>query len=150
MPNFGLAERGVSTLGERLPDDIKFGDFTALNTDRHLFYTFYARIEEKVRHRWVTYAKAALYNLPPDATRARAGSDFTTTLEVVLDRAGNFRQAILHDSSGVRSLDNAPVQAFRDARQFPNPPVEMIKDDGTIRVFYAFNVSLVSRYASGN
>ncbi len=141
-------ERGVSTFGEVVPPDVKFGEFTALNTDRHLYYTFYARMEEMIRNRWVNYVRAAIYSLPADARTETGRDSWTTKLEIVLDGNGQFKKAILQESSGIRSLDSAPVQAFRDAGQFPNPPAEMVKEDGTIRIYYAFNVDMVSRYAS--
>lgn len=149
IPKFSDAERGVSSFGEVTPDHVKFGDFTALNTDRHLFYSFYARIEEKIRHRWVTYARAAAYNLANDPRRSRK-DNWVTKIEIVLDPKGNFLRAILHEGSGMSTLDSAPVQAFRDARQFPNPPVEMIKEDGAIHVYYAFNVNMGPGHLAGN
>lgn len=148
LPGFNGAEVGVSTVGEALPEDIKFGDFTALNTDRHLYYTFYARMEEQIRHRWVTYAKAAVYSTLR-SSKLTGNETWETQLEIVLDQKGNFVRAILHDSSGISGLDSAPVQAFRDAQQFPNPPQEMVKEDGTIRLHYTFNVNIIPRYASG-
>ena len=51
---------GPSTVGEALPKDVSIGSFTALNTDRFTFYTFYARIEELVRFRWETKVKEAV------------------------------------------------------------------------------------------
>ncbi|RYZ77020.1 MAG: hypothetical protein EOP05_03210 [Proteobacteria bacterium] len=145
---FGSIERGVSTTGEQLPDDIKFGDFTALNTDRHLYYSFYARIEQMIRPRWVNYARAVVYNLENGHEVVEGRATWTTKLEVILDKKGTFQKALLHEGSGVKSLDSAPVQAFRDAMQFPNPPQEMVKEDGTIRIYYAFSVNLVPRYAA--
>ena len=53
-------EYGPSTVGEALPKDVSIGSFTALNTDRFTFYTFYARIEELVRFRWETKVKEAV------------------------------------------------------------------------------------------
>ncbi|MES2962259.1 MAG: energy transducer TonB [Bdellovibrionota bacterium] len=144
---FGSIERGVSTIGESLPDDVKFGDFTALNTDRHLYYTFYSRIEEMIRSRWVNYAKAVVYGVEMGTERVDGRATWVTKLEILLDKQGNFTKAILHESSGVRNLDAAPVQAFRDAQQFPNPPQEMVKDDGSIHIYYAFSVNILPRYA---
>lgn len=141
-PSFGGLERGLSTFGETVPDDVKFGDFTSLNTDRHLFYSFYARMEEKIRFRWITYARAAMFNLPVDPRKATGKDQWITRLEVFLDPAGRFLRSTVQSSSGVSSLDIAPVQAFRDAGQFPNPPAEMIKSDGLIHIYYSFNVNL--------
>lgn len=145
---FGSVERGMSTVGEALPDDIKFGDFTALNTDRHLYYSFYSRIEEMVRGRWVNYARAVVYGIENGSEKISGRASFTTQLEIILDKEGTFSRAILHSSSGSKGLDSAPVQAFRDAQQFPHPPAEMVKEDGTIHIYYAFSVNMVPRYAA--
>ena len=148
VPNFGAFDRGISTVGETLPQDIKFGDFTALNTDKNLFYSFYARMEEMTRYRWETYAKAAVNDIGLTSKVLMAKDMWTTKLEIILDRYGTFQHAILQDSSGIATLDSAPVQAFRDAGQFPNPPPEMVKADGFIHIYYAFSVNVVPRYAA--
>lgn len=137
LPSDPRRNRGISTTGERLPDDVQIGDFTALNTDRFIFYTYYARIEEQIRHRWVRYVRAAIFgggDLPEGA------SDLMTNLEIVLDREGEFVRAIIHEGSGSKDVDAAPILAFREARRIPHPPREMVKDDGTIRLFYSFHV----------
>jgi TonB family protein len=146
---FGSVERGMSTVGEQLPEDIKFGDFTALNTDRHLYYSFYSRIEEMVRGRWVNYARAVVYGIENGQEKISGRATWTTQLEIILDKDGTFSRAILHSTSGSKALDSAPVQAFRDAQQFPHPPAEMVKEDGTIHIYYAFSVNMVPRYAAG-
>jgi len=135
---------GVSTSGELLPSDVKIGDFTALNTDRFTYYTFYARVEEQIRHRWVRYVKAALYG-GGDVPIGR--TDFMTNLEIVLNRRGEFVRAIIHQASGSKDLDSAPVLAFREAQMIPNPPREMLKPDGTIRLLYSFHVDQVPQIA---
>jgi TonB family protein len=145
---FGSLEKGTSTMGESMPADIKIGDFTALNTDRHLYYTFYSRIEEEIRGPWVNYIRATIYGMENGTIAIPASRSWTTNLEIVLDRTGKFIKAILHDSSGSKNLDSAPVQAFRDVRQFPNPPTEMLKKDGTIRLLYSFSVNIVPSYAA--
>ena len=145
---FGSFERGMSSVGEALPPDIQFGDFTALNTDRHLYYSFYSRIEEMIRGRWVNYARAVVYGIENGSEKLSGRASFTTQLEVILDKEGVFSRAILHSSSGSKGLDSAPVQAFRDAQAFPHPPAEMVKADGTIHIYYAFSVNMVPRYTA--
>ena len=149
FPGVASAEQGTSTLGEALPDSIEFGDFTALNTDRHTYYAFYARMEEQTRHRWEAYARAAIFDATPEVRDQLTRKEYwTTKLEIILDREGRFQRAIIRESSGLRTLDAAPVQAFRDAYQFPNPPEGLVKDDGLIHIMYAFSVNISSRLAS--
>lgn len=128
---------GVSTSGERLPEDVRIGNFTALNTDRFVYYTFYARVEEQIRHRWVRYVKAAIYG---GGDVAVGKNEFLTNIEIVLNRQGEFMRALVHQTSGSKDLDAAPILAFREARMIPNPPREMVKADGTIRLLYSFSV----------
>jgi TonB family protein len=140
LQTLGL-QPGISSFGEATPDDVKFGDMTALNTDRHLFYTFYARMEEMIRYRWINYARAAMFSLAADPRKATGKDVWETRLEVLLDPQGHYIRSILHESSGIKSLDTAPAQAFREAHQFPNPPPEMVKQDGMIHVYYTFTVN---------
>jgi hypothetical protein len=44
-----FADKGFSTVGEDLPKEIKVGSFTALNTDRFLFYSFYAELNFSIK-----------------------------------------------------------------------------------------------------
>lgn len=149
-PSIGGLEHGVSSFGESVPDSIKFGDFTALNTDRHLFYSFYARMEEKIRGRWVNYARAALFSMANDPRKSTGKEVWVTKLEVLLDREGHYVRSVLHEGSGLSSLDQAPVQAFHDAAFFPNPPPEMVKADGMIHIYYSFNVNVGPGSVAGN
>lgn len=96
LPNFMGAEKGFSTSGESMPDDVKFGDFTALNTDRHLYYTFYARIEEGIRPRWESYVRSLIYGYETGARKLSGGETWRTKLEIILDREGNFIRALLY------------------------------------------------------
>ena len=139
LPVFNPSELGSSTVGEELPQDIRVGNFTALNTDRYLYYSFYARVEEQVRHRWIKYVHGVLYSYQNTHPRA-GGETWVTTIEILLDKNGYFVKGIVHDPSGLKGLDLAPVHAFREANQIPNPPAEMVKDDGLIHLDYQFFV----------
>ena len=43
---------GGSTSGEHIPF-VEEGSFTSLNTDQFLYYTFFRRVNEQIRYRWV-------------------------------------------------------------------------------------------------
>jgi hypothetical protein len=149
LPNFGsfASQKGQSTVGEELPPDIKFGEFTALNTDRYLYYSFYARVEEMIRPRWVSLVRNSLFNFQNSKTKVTQ-EEWVTRVEIILDRKGYFVRGILHESSGMRDLDIAPVQAFREAWQIPNPPAEMLKEDGNVHMDYQFNVHFIPQYVA--
>ncbi|ASD64721.1 energy transducer TonB family protein [Bdellovibrio bacteriovorus] len=131
---------GFSSVGESLPTDVKVGSFTALNTDRYLFYTFYARVEELIRYRWETRVQQAIDQFDR-IDRINAGNrNWVTQAEFILDRNGNLRSALIMKSSGIKNFDMAAVNAFKEARIFPNPPQEMLKEDGYIHLVFSFTV----------
>lgn len=133
--------QGFSTVGESLPTDVKVGSFTALNTDRYLYYTFYARIEELVRYRWESRVMDTINGFDR-ATMMNAGNrNWVTHVEFLLDRTGLLKSAVILKESGIQRFDLAAVNAFKEARIFPNPPQEMVKDDGMIHIRFTFNVN---------
>ncbi|MDG0816814.1 TonB family protein [Bdellovibrio svalbardensis] len=132
---------GRSMVGESLPTDVKVGSFTALNTDRYLFYTFYARIEELVRFRWESRVQQAIDSFDRMTAVNAGGKNWNTQVEFLLDRKGFLQKAIIMKESGIKSFDAAAVNAFKEARIFPNPPQEMVQDDGYIHLKFTFTVN---------
>lgn len=132
--------RGVSTTGESLPREVEVGSFTALNTDRYLYYSFYARVEELIRYPWENAVRWTLETTPRAAFQSNVQRNWITHVDIVLKPNGEFKSALLLKESGVRGFDRAAVQAFANAKLFPNPPQELIEGDGYIHLRYRFNV----------
>lgn len=132
-------EKGLSTVGEELPQDIRIGNMTALNTDRYLYYSFYARVEELIRFRWESMVEETIQNLNPRNLNSQ-NRIWTTYMEVTLKPNGEFVRAAVMKESGIKGFDISAVKAFADAGLFPNPPHEMVKQDGLIHLKYGFNV----------
>jgi TonB family protein len=132
---------GISTVGQALPQDVRVGSFTALNTDRYLFYTFFARIEESIRFRWESRVENAKRALGPAALLSMANRNWVTNVEFLLDSKGYLKKALIMKESGVRAFDASVLGAFQEAAVFPNPPQEMIQEDGYIHLQFSFSVS---------
>jgi TonB family protein len=141
MSDMSRLQGGVSRVGESLPTDVRVGSFTALNTDRYTFYTFYARIEELVRFRWETQVGRAIDSFDRNTLLQASDRNWVTQVEFILDARGELKQAIIMKASGIKQFDMAAVNAFREARIFPNPPREMVEEDGFIHLKYGFNVN---------
>ncbi len=141
LAEMNALNQGQSTVGEALPTDVKFGSFTALNTDRYLFYSFYARIEELVRYRWESRIQTAINGMDPATAMNLSRRNWNTQVEFLLDKQGFLQKALIMKESGVRNFDAAAVNAFKEARVFPNPPQEMIEEDGFIHLRYTFTVN---------
>lgn len=136
-----LFDDAPSTVGERLPEDVSLGDFTALNTDRFKYYSFYSRVEELVRFRWENNLKRAIDMFDRAyLLRVVGRRNWVTRVEFWLAPDGRYMSAHIYKEAGVRAFDLAAVNAFREAGVFPNPPAEMVDKDGLIRLQYTFNV----------
>lgn len=120
-------------------DNVAFGDVTALNTDRHLFYTYYARIEDSIRWIWEREISQAMQG-PLQINGSSAKENWKTRIDIILDKEGRYERVALLKSSGIPDFDRAVETAFLAAKTFPNPPIEMIGIDGKIRLKYVFEV----------
>ncbi|WII73512.1 TonB family protein [Bdellovibrio sp. 22V] len=132
---------GLSTIGESMPRDMKVGSFTALNTDRYLFYTFYARMEELIRYRWESRVQSAINSFDRPTLALAGNRNWITHVEFLLDKNGYLRSALIMKESGIRAFDAAAINAFKEAKVFPNPPQEMVQDDGFIHIKFSFTVN---------
>jgi TonB family protein len=128
---------GSSSIAEYIPG-VEEGAFTALNTDQFTYYTFFQRMNEQVRNRWVGMIRNYVNSLSTGDLQTLARQERQTLIEIVLEQDGQFRNAVLHTSSGARRLDQIPAEAFEAAAPFPNPPHGMVEPDGLIHLKYAF------------
>jgi len=135
-------DNAPSTVGEALPQDVSIGTFTALNTDRYVFYSFFARIEDMVRFRWESRVRQAVDTFDRSYILSVVGrKNWLTSVDIWLTKDGRFHSAHILKESGIPRFDQAAIQAFKEAGMFPNPPQEMVEDDGFIHLKYSFNVN---------
>ncbi len=130
---------GASSISEHIPG-VEVGDFTALNTDQFTYYSFFARINEQVRNRWIALIRQYVDNLAQRDLEVLSRMDRQTVVEIILTPGGEFSTSVLHNSSGDRHLDQTTVEAFRAAAPFLNPPQGMIESDGLIHLRYGFHI----------
>jgi hypothetical protein len=139
---------GSSSIAQYLPG-VREGAFTALNTDQFTYYTFFQRMNEQVRYRWVALVRSFLSSLSePDLTRM-SKSDKTFQIEIVLDQDGKYMKGFIHHSSGEHPIDMTAIDAFQAAAPFPNPPKGLVEDDGFIHLHYNFLLMLQPRTGLG-
>ncbi|MEZ0390732.1 MAG: TonB C-terminal domain-containing protein [Pseudobdellovibrionaceae bacterium] len=140
LPQEPSQDQGLSTIGEALPNDIAVGSFTALNTDRYLYYSFFARIEEMIRFRWESAVRDAIDSTPTERLSQNVSGIWTTQMEVWLKPNGEVHSTHVMKGAGLKRFDLAATQSFIQARMFPNPPKEMVESDGLIKLKYSFQV----------
>lgn len=131
--------QGVSTINEYIPN-VKKGYFTSLNTDKFTYYSFFSRINEQVRPRWENQLGRFRNKLTREQLLNIMDRDYSTTLEIVLDKKGYIKEARVLKSSGLPQMDEAPILAFEMASPFLNPPKDLINSEGLISLKYGFMV----------
>jgi hypothetical protein len=131
-----------SSLGTPLPTEIEIGSFTALNTDKFTYYSFFERIEDKIRFRWESEVRSALTRISREEISSYPKNIAVSNLEIILSREGTVEKILLLRSCGLSPLDEAPAKAFWEAKNFMNPPAGLIESDGKIHLRYQFLVYL--------
>ncbi|MCX7674922.1 MAG: TonB C-terminal domain-containing protein [Bdellovibrionaceae bacterium] len=132
----------VSSLSSWVPEDIEVGQFTAINTDRWTYYTFFERLEDKVRPLWVQLVRDQVGRISPKVIREYPRSIASTLMEIQLNPKGEVVRILLLRSSGLRELDQAHAEAFWRTKVIENPPAELVEEDGLVHLRYQFFVVL--------
>ena len=65
-------------------------------------------------------------------------NDRITRLVIVLNRFGELMKIRVKNSSGFRELDEAGMDAFKEASPFPNPPKDLINESGEVKIHWDF------------
>ncbi len=106
--------------------DEKLGSSVALNTIEFVGSAYINRIKRQVNLYW----SQNVDNLPPSLPLTKPR--YNTVVAVVLTSDGALEALTVTTESGIGSVDNAVVQAFRVAGPFPNPPEQLIRKDGRV------------------
>jgi TonB family protein len=130
--------RGGSVDAVKDADD---GEFTALNTRRWKYASFFNRVKRAVADHW-----------HPDRTYRRRDpngnvygfKDRLTVLRINLDAKGKLSDLHVDQPSGIDFLDDEAVRAFKEAQPFPNPPRQLVEKDGQISFKFGFLFELSS------
>ncbi len=145
-PEFAKAVRqsaetsAPSALEFALPKDIAEGTATNLNTDAHIYASFYNRVTELFYIRWAQRLDAIWDRLPDETKKNLSGRVWATDIEVWLKSDGEYYKSIIMKPCGFQNFDNAAVFAFQNAKFFPNPPRAKVEPDGFVRLRYRIAV----------
>ncbi len=138
LQDLGIGGTGGPTAAtdDRL-DDVQKGDRTVLSTREFRFYSYYHRIKETLRQHWKPNVERKLAMLWGKGARMKDAEVITQVL-VLLDERGHVSKITRVTSSGFLELDDAAMDAFKQAAPFPNPPTGMVDPDGLVRIRWDF------------
>lgn len=115
-------------------DGVKDDLMTKLNTREYKYYGYYNRIKNQLNDWWVPQVQQKFTKMMKQGRTIASSENKITKLIIVLNSAGNLVKVQVMGESGVRDLDDAAVEAFRQAAPFPNPPKGMMETDGTVKI----------------
>jgi TonB family protein len=118
--------------------DTKLGIQTLLSTKEFVYYSYYNRIKEKIRQHWEPTIRENVRMAIRRGRSIASTRDRVTRVLITLDKDGTLLQVQVLGESGILELDEAAVQAFKEAAPFPNPPQGMVEQDGYIRIRWDF------------
>lgn len=113
--------------------NISSGQFTFLNSDFSTYASFYNRITPLIMYQWGgNIQEIALF--PHMREKLLTKDSWRTRVELILDQKGYYKNTIIVASSGSPELDQAVVNALKNATPFINPPTGMIDPDNKVRI----------------
>ena len=129
----------ASTSTDKL-DNVDQTLMTQLNTREYKYYGYYTRIRQQLNQWWQPKVQEKVSKLMSKGRTIAATANKNTKVIIVLNNTGSLIKVQVLGASGVRELDDAAVEAFRQAAPFPNPPKGLVDVDGTIKIRWDFIV----------
>lgn len=123
----------ASTTNDNL-QNIENEFMTRLNTKEYKYFGYYNRIKTQLNQWWVPQVQQKFTKMMKQGRTIASEESKITKLVIVLNDVGNLVKVQVLAESGVRDLDEAAIEAFRQAAPFPNPPKGMIESDGTVKI----------------
>lgn len=132
---------GRDTASAQTDDYIKDSDLgmqTLLNTREFKYYSYYNRIKQQLSHYWEPKIKEKVEGMFRRGRKIASQEDRITRLLIELNDKGVLVGVKLLGESGISDLDDAAIEAFREAAPFPNPPAGIVEPDGKVRIRWDF------------
>lgn len=157
LPGFGSPgsnPRVPEYIQQKLPPGVRLGNVTALNTDQHRFYSFNRRLVARFFPVWANTVSRALYNWIKENNASPISKTWVTNVEVIMNDKGEILDVQPMRLSGFWNIDEAAIDGFKQVKNVPNPPKEMIDENGYIHLQYQTEVIWVPqpgvRFTGGN
>lgn len=129
-------------------DGAETGDFTALNSKKWKFASFFNRMKRQVAQNW---HPDTVYLRRDPTGKVYGTKNRVTVLEVSLRPNGSLAKVVVSQQSGVGFLDDEAISAFHKAQPFPNPPRGLVESSSELITFsFGFHFQVGSRRDTWN
>jgi len=149
LPNTSLSSirpgSSLFDLQQLLPPGykIKSAEITSLNSDKNKFYIFDKRLANGAIPIWYRDAFKAVVAFLQENPNNTTSRSWSTNVEVIIDKTGEIIEVQPYRLSGTWRFDKAPINAFKTFAKAPNPPKEMLDENGFAHLRYNFTVNLI-------
>ena len=157
LPGFGSTSSRPTipaSVQQQMPPGVRLGNITALNTDQHRFYSFNQRLLSRFVPLWGNRVRSALYKWLQDNKPPAISKSWVTNVEVIMNEKGEILDVKPFRLSGLWGIDNASIESFKQVQNVPNPPQEMVDENGYIHLQFQTEVIWVPqpgvRFTGGN
>jgi TonB family protein len=132
------SRRQVASKTDDYLKDVEISAQTLLSTREFLYYSYYNRIRAQLKQYWEPRIKEKVKKIFSQGRQIASEEDRITKVIITLNQGGILVKVQVIGESGIRDLDDAAVEAFRQAAPFPNPPKGIIGADGLIKIRWDF------------
>jgi len=119
--------------------NLPVGGENLLNAQESVFYSFYARIYEALAPVWRSRIREILYARPLNQ------GDYSTVVDAIFDSDGRLVAVKRLESSGIPEFDQAVDDSWRKVGRFPNPPKDLLNEQGQVHIGWTFTVQVDQR-----
>ncbi len=130
---------------QQMPPGVRLGNITALNTDQHRFYSFNQRLLSRFIPVWGQRVRGALYQWLKENNAPPISKTWVTNVEIIMNEKGEIIDVQPFRLSGLWSIDEAAINSFKQVKNVPNPPAEMIDENGYIHMQFQTEVYWIPR-----
>lgn len=142
LQDLGMGGKGLSVgTNEDFLRDVVEGDRTVLSTKEVKYFSYHYRIKELIQRYWRPSVQRKLAHVWGSGKQIRQ-DELVTKVVALLDERGKLQRVRRVAGCGFPEVDMAAVEAFEAAGPFPNPPKGMVEDDGFVRLYWDFIVTL--------
>lgn len=125
---------------QQLPPGVRLGNVTSLNTDENKYYSFNQRLLARFIPLWGNSVRSALYQWLNENNYPPISKTWVTNVEIIMDEKGEILDVQPFRLSGLWSIDNAAINSFKKIKNVPNPPKEMVDENGYIHLQFQTEV----------
>jgi len=146
-PQFSMTPKSKEVVDGKAGDPSQSDDYlkevdkgmqTLLSTREFVYYSYYQRIKEALRQHWEPTVKQKVKIMYRKGRQLAAAQDRITQIVITLTSQGELERVEVIGQSGIADIDDAAIEAFKQAAPFPNPPKGIVEKDGRIRIRWDF------------